>query len=33
MQKIVANFDSHGLAYASLDRHVTHAFVALTELC
>ncbi len=33
MQKIVANFDSHGLAYASLDRHVTQAFVALNELC
>jgi hypothetical protein len=33
MQKVVANFSSHGLAYASLDRHVTQAFVALTELC
>jgi hypothetical protein len=32
-QKIVANFASHGLAYESLDRHVTHALVALGEMC
>jgi hypothetical protein len=33
MQKVVSHFASHGLAYATLDRHVTQAFIALTELC
>ena len=33
MQRVVAHFASHGLAYASLDRHITHALVALGEMC
>ena len=32
MQRVVARFASHGLAYASLDRHITHALVALGEM-
>jgi hypothetical protein len=33
MQHIVAKFESHGLACASLDLHVSQAFAALSELC
>ena len=33
MQRVVAHFASHGLEYASLDRHVTHALDALGEMC
>jgi hypothetical protein len=33
MHQIVEKFALHGLEYASLDKHITQAFVALTELC